>query len=57
MEPNFGTPQGFRTADRGQAMMACGTGKTLVGLLVAEATESTRRERQARLSLPRGLLG
>jgi hypothetical protein len=37
-------------------MMACGTGKTLVGLLVAEATE-TRRERQARLSLPRGLLG
>lgn len=48
---------GFRTADRGQAMMACGTGKTLVGLLVAEATESTRRERQARLSLPRGLLG
>jgi hypothetical protein len=38
-------------------MMACGTGKTLVGLLVVEATESTRRERQARLSLPRGLLG
>jgi predicted helicase len=30
---------GFRAADRGQAIMACGTGKTLVGLLVAKATE------------------
>ncbi len=33
---------GFRTADRGQAIMACGTGKTLVGLLVAEARARAR---------------
>ena len=33
---------GFRTAEGGQAMMACGTPNTLVGLLIAEATESTR---------------
>jgi superfamily II DNA or RNA helicase len=34
--------KGFRTSDRGQAVMACGTGKTLVGLLVAVALESER---------------
>ncbi len=33
---------GFRSRDRGQAVMACGTGKTLVGLLVAEALASDR---------------
>jgi len=33
---------GFRTAEGGQAMMACGTPNSLVGLLIAEATESTR---------------
>ena len=32
----------FCTADRSQAMMACGRANTLVGLLIAEATESTR---------------
>ncbi len=29
--------EGFQTADRGQLIMACGTGKTLTGLHVAEA--------------------
>jgi len=33
---------GFRGADRGQAVMACGTGKTFVGQLVAEALASER---------------
>jgi len=34
--------RGFGFCDRGQAVMACGTGKTLVGLLVAEALASDR---------------
>jgi superfamily II DNA or RNA helicase len=33
---------GFKKSDRGQAIMACGTGKTLVGLHVAEALGSQR---------------
>jgi len=33
---------GFSAHDRGQVVMACGTGKTLVGLLVAEALASQR---------------
>ncbi|MFH1329669.1 MAG: DEAD/DEAH box helicase family protein, partial [Actinomycetota bacterium] len=33
---------GFDRADRGQLIMACGTGKTLVGLWAAEALEATR---------------
>jgi superfamily II DNA or RNA helicase len=36
--------------------MACGTGKTLVGLLVAEATESTRTLVLVRLGVPVGLV-
>lgn len=34
--------KGFQTSDRGQLLMACGTGKTLVGLWVAERLASTR---------------
>ena len=34
--------RGFRQSDRGKAIMACGTGKTLVGLWSAEALESQR---------------
>lgn len=33
---------GFDRADRGQLIMACGTGKTLVGLWAAEALAATR---------------
>jgi superfamily II DNA or RNA helicase len=33
---------GFDSADRGQLLMACGTGKTLIGLHVAEELESHR---------------
>lgn len=32
--------EGFNTHDKGQLYMACGTGKTLVGLWVAEALKS-----------------
>jgi superfamily II DNA or RNA helicase len=34
--------EGFGSTDRGQLIMACGTGKTLVGLLAAEALGSKR---------------
>jgi superfamily II DNA or RNA helicase len=34
--------KGFASADRGQLIMACGTGKTRVGLLVAEAMDANR---------------
>ena len=34
--------QGLENGDRGQAIMACGTGKTLVGLWAAEQLDSTR---------------
>ncbi|MFN2490118.1 MAG: Helicase associated domain protein [Actinomycetota bacterium] len=34
--------KGFRESARGQVIMACGTGKTLVGLWVAERLESRR---------------
>lgn len=33
---------GFRSKDRGQLIRACGTGKTLIGLRVAEAMKSQR---------------
>lgn len=33
---------GFRTSDRGKLVMACGTGKTLVGLWAAESLKTTR---------------
>jgi len=32
--------EGFKTHDRGQMIMACGTGKTLAGLWIAEALEA-----------------
>ena len=32
--------EGFKTRDRGQMIMACGTGKTLAGLWIAEALEA-----------------
>ena len=32
--------QGFEEADRGQLIMACGTGKTMVGLWVWEALDA-----------------
>jgi superfamily II DNA or RNA helicase len=34
--------RGFKSHDRGQLIRACGTGKTLIGLRVAEAMESQR---------------
>lgn len=34
--------RGFRSHDRGQLIRACGTGKTLIGLRVAEAMKSQR---------------
>lgn len=34
--------RGFRSHDRGQLIRACGTGKTLIGLRVAEAMKSRR---------------
>jgi superfamily II DNA or RNA helicase len=34
--------RGFKSHDRGQLIRACGTGKTLIGLRVAEAIESQR---------------
>ena len=34
--------RGFQSHDRGQLIRACGTGKTLIGLRVAEAMESQR---------------
>lgn len=33
---------GFKDSDRGQLIMACGTGKTLTGLFIAEKLESKR---------------
>jgi predicted helicase len=34
--------KGFQSADVGQLIMACGTGKTLTALFIAERLESTR---------------
>jgi predicted helicase len=34
--------KGFQLADRGQLIMACGTGKTLTALFIAERLESKR---------------
>ncbi|CDM77196.1 DEAD/DEAH box helicase [Mycobacterium marinum] len=34
--------KGFTTSDRGQLIMACGTGKTLTGLFIAEKLEAQR---------------
>ena len=34
--------EGLKTADRGQLIMACGTGKTLIGLWVAEKIDARR---------------
>ena len=36
------TVKGFETSDRGQLIMACGTGKTLAALWIAERVGSTR---------------
>ena len=34
--------QGFTSADRGQLISACGTGKTLTALFIPEKPEATR---------------
>lgn len=34
--------KGFKTSDRGQLIMACGTGKTLAGLFIAEKLNCQR---------------
>ena len=34
--------KGFQTADRGQLIMACGTGKTLTSLFIKEKMEAER---------------
>ena len=34
--------KGFKTSDRGQLIMACGTGKTLAGLFITEKLEAQR---------------
>lgn len=39
--------QGFETSNRGQLIMACGTGKTLTGLFITEKLESNRAARAA----------
>jgi len=39
--------KGFETSNRGQLIMACGTGKTLTGLFITEELESNRAARSA----------